>query len=225
MKKSRTARGPSSLLWESLRSEPCADAAENQLPGVATAVSRRLPYDRRCAAKTKSGKRCRGTIREGTEYCVFHDPSLAAVRIQRQAAARDSRRRNKLSILPDGYLRRLTSRRGVGQALDRLYREIRVERMTVEMGRVLLDILARLMDAGLCEDGRDPQSWNRTKAKRLRPKLEELLTEAEKSAWRRAVQAGKTGGAFRGDVPIKPVPRADSGRSAPTVRPALTIAS
>ncbi|MCO6438865.1 MAG: hypothetical protein J5J06_17365 [Phycisphaerae bacterium] len=225
MKKTHQPRGPASLLWESLQTESGVERAETPRPGTPPTATCRLPYDRRCLAKTRSGRRCRGTIREGSDFCIFHDPELAEVRRQRQLAAKAARKRNDISNLPDGYLRKLSSRRAVGQAMDRLYREIRLERMTVEMGKVLFDILTRLMDAGLCEDGKEPQSWKRTKAKRMRPRLAELLTDAEKAAWRRAINAAQAAPARRADMPIKPGVRGDGQRGGTSQRSTLTIAS
>lgn len=174
------------LLWEAL----CSNAAPGMQPGApATSdpvVPRRLPFDTRCAAITKSGRRCRGRIREGTEYCVFHDPAVAERR--RRAAGKRGRARRRLAHLPGGYLAKLTSRRAVGQAMDRLYREIRLGLVTPEMGRVLFDVLTRLLDSGLCDEVSSPvRDVRRTKAQRLRPKLAELLTQAERRAWRKAV--------------------------------------
>ncbi len=74
--------------------------------------------------------------------------------------------------------------------MDRLYREIRLEQLTPEMGRILFDILSRLLDSGLFDrhaDGPRPLS-GRAKADRLRPKLNALLTNAERRAWKKAIE-------------------------------------
>lgn len=175
------------LLWETLNARPAFEETGGTTPSNLAGGNRRLPFETRCVAATKSGRRCKGRSHQGADYCVFHDPSLADQRRQRLAAARAARRRKRLTHLPDGYLGQLTNRRAVGQAMDRLYREIRLEKMTVEMGKVLFSVLARLMDSGVCNEGRDgADAWRYTKAKRIRPKLSDLLTRAEQQAWHRA---------------------------------------
>ncbi|MBI3836039.1 MAG: hypothetical protein HY287_17060 [Planctomycetes bacterium] len=146
--------------------------------------STRLPFDTRCAVITKSGKRCKGRIHKGGEYCALHDPQVAA---KRRLAGANPRRENPLSKLPDGYLRRLSTRASVGVAMDRLYREVRLGLVTSEMGGVLFGILTRLMDSGLLDKGRPPKSANRSRADRIRPKLADLIARAERAAWERAV--------------------------------------
>lgn len=147
----------------------------------------RLPFDKRCAVVTKSGKRCKGRIRPGTDYCPLHDPALAEQRRLRPTS-RGVHAHRRLSHLPDGYLRKLTNRAAVGNAMDRLYRELRLGIVTNEMGSVLFGILTRLLDSGLVDSGKlTAAAGNRSKATRLRPKLSELLTRSERAAWRRAV--------------------------------------
>ena len=175
------------LLWEAL--DATIDRPQTEPANGHTTPPRtvRLPYDKRCAAITKTGTRCRGKIRTGGDFCIFHDPELAAKRRSRQTAANPRRRR--LMHLPDGYLRKLTHVRAVGEAMDRLYREVRLGLVTVEMGEVLFSILTRMMDAGLVATGPCP---DRTKAAKLRPKMSELLTRGERISWRRAVDKAVT---------------------------------
>jgi hypothetical protein len=137
--------------------------------------------------------------------------------------------KRRLSHLPDGYLRKLTNRTAVGHAMDRLYREVRLDVVTPEMGKVLLDVLTRILDSGLVAEGRCPQ---RTKAARIRPKLNDLLTRKERTAWRRAVENSEWAlGSARDRVrPVRAarlassLPDHESGITAHTVR-ALPAAS
>lgn len=173
------------LLWEVLSvptDQPPTPPTNGHAPPPHTM---RLPYDKRCAAITKGGTRCRGKIRSGGDFCIFHDPELAAKRRRRPTPADQKRRR--LMHLPDGYLRKLTSIRTVGEAMDRLYREVRLGIVTVEMGEVLLSILTRMVDSALVTTGPCPE---RTRAAKIRPKVSELLTRGERAAWRRAVDNG-----------------------------------
>jgi len=145
----------------------------------------RLPYETRCAAKTRTGHRCRGTVKSGSEFCLFHDPVVAE---KRRLALAKSRRdpRRRLSHLPDGYLRKLNSRAAVGEAMDRLYRELRLGTVTTEMGAVLFGILTRILDEQLfCKP--HPAPNGRARADRVRPVLAEKLTRAERASWRQAV--------------------------------------
>lgn len=172
------------LFWEAVaaRRNRRREASERKLSILR---SGRLPYDKRCAASTKSGRRCRGRIRGGTEFCSFHDPEVTEQQ-RRFHSSKGGRSRRRLSHIPDGYLRRLTDRAAVGQAMDRLYREVRMGIVTTEMGRVLFDILCRMLDSGLHETLQTQQAALRYKADRVRPKLSEMLTRTELKAWTRA---------------------------------------
>ncbi|MDO8629645.1 MAG: hypothetical protein Q7R41_04070, partial [Phycisphaerales bacterium] len=141
------------LLWEMLTRPVVREANGGEAIGQTVPVMMRLPYDTRCCVITKSGKRCRGRIRKDSDYCPLHDPAVVERREQGSAVAR-AKRRNRLVHLPDGYLRKLTKRAAVGNAMDRLYREIRLGIITPEMGGVLFGILTRLMDSGLLDGGR-----------------------------------------------------------------------
>jgi hypothetical protein len=128
-------------------------------------------------------------VREGSEFCPFHDPALSEER-RRQIAAMGGRSHHRLSHLPDGYLRKLTTRRAVADAMDRLYREVRNGVITPEMGTVLFNVLTRLLDKGLCDSKSAPGgARRRSRIERIRPELGDLLTRADTTAWRRAVAA------------------------------------
>ena len=175
------------LLWEALRvpaEGERADASVNNIAGVRTQL---LPFETRCAAMTKSGRRCRGRIRKGTEFCPFHDPTVSPER-RRQIASKGGRNHHRLACLRDGYLRKLSSRAAVGEAMDRLYREVRLGVVTPEMGTVLFSVLTRVLDSGIVSTGRaQGRSSRPSKADKIKPRLSELLTRAEQAAWRRAV--------------------------------------
>ncbi|MCH8879429.1 MAG: hypothetical protein IID34_06045 [Planctomycetes bacterium] len=175
------------LLWElvtpTVPTEPVSPGGEPAAPPK----YRRLPYDTRCAAKTKKGRRCRAKIRPGTDHCPFHDPEVTDER-RRRNAAKGGRSRNRLAHLPDGYLRKLKTRADIGHCMDRLYREVRLGIISKEMGTVLFNILCRLLDSGLAEQSSPkPISKGRTKVDRIRPKLNDLLTTQERTAWNQAI--------------------------------------
>ncbi len=173
------------LFWEAL-TLPRETSSEFEIQQPIVLCAQRLPYDKRCAVVTKSGKRCRGRIRAGTDHCPLHDPAVVSRR-RPPSASKRLRAHRRLSHLPDGYLRKLTNRASIGNAMDRLYRELRLGIVTDEMGSVLFGILTRLLDSGLADSGKLIKTGSRTKASRLRPKLSDILTRSERAAWRRAV--------------------------------------
>jgi hypothetical protein len=172
------------LLWEVLRLPINGQNRPNANGKCITLQSQRLPYDKRCVAITKAGTRCRGRIQPGKDCCFFHDPEMTA-EFRRRMAAKAAQSRRRLSHLPDGYLRKLSSIAAVGQAMDRLYREVRLGIITPEMGNVLFKVLTRLLDSGLVSTGPHPE---RSKATRVRPKLRDLLTRTERTAWQKAIE-------------------------------------
>jgi len=210
------------LLWEMLEAPPLRTEGASPDTKPEASRTRRLPFDLFCCAVTKSGRRCRGKVRKGGEYCVFHDPELADKR-KKTMASTPAKRRRKLSYLPDGYLRKLSDHRSIGQAMDRLYREIRLGIITPQMGHVLFSILTRLLDSGLADLNGAPKAPSRTKAARLRPKLSELLTQTEKAAWQKAV-AGAPGMQAEAMQPPKrraPVEKAIKPQRTPQPEPTI----
>lgn len=173
------------LFWELLRAPKTNNGQVHSTEPDASFETVRLPFDKRCSMITKSGRRCRGHVRKDAHWCPLHDPVVMEKRRQRLSAPR---RRNTLAHLPDGYLRKLTSTATVGNAMDRLYREVRLGVVTPEMGSVLFGILTRLMDSGLLDVGKaGPRAPHRTKAARTRPKLRDLLTRTERKSWAKAI--------------------------------------
>jgi len=197
------------LFWEALGSR--LEGAEATAPtGMRVARSaQRLPFDKRCAAITRSGRRCRGRIRQGSDFCPFHDPAVSPER-RRENAAKGGRSRRRPASLVDGYLRKLPSRAAVGEVMGRLYREVRVGTVSPEMGRVLLDILTRALEVQDGDTGDDGQRSSRpTKFTSIRPKLEELLAEARQATRRESMT--ETRAAPHNDGPTQP-PRARPAR-------------
>lgn len=174
------------LLWETLAAGSASQKRRRDPSSVQTAKTPRLPFDKRCAGMTRSGKRCKGRIKTGSEFCSFHDPAMTSEHRKRNAAM-GGRSRTNLAHIPGGYLRKVNSLRAVGDAMDRLYREVRLGIVTPEMGTVLFQILTRILDAGLYERKTKGAPSRRAKAIKLRPKLAELLTLEERRAWRQAV--------------------------------------
>lgn len=152
----------------------------------------RLPYDKRCNARTKSGRRCKGKIRSGTDFCSFHDPEVTDEQ-RHENASKGGRTKRRLTHIPGGYLRPLRNRASIGDAMDRLYRELRLGIVTPEMGKVLFDVLCRIDDQYTTEEiretlfGREVTTRQRGGADRMRPKIMDLLTNRERSDWHQAV--------------------------------------
>ena len=198
------------LFWEALHTSLKGLESKSGNHNSLAHRTPRLPFDKRCGALTKTGTRCRGRIRKGSEFCPFHDPAVIAERRQPAAKHRPSHRR--LTRLPNGYLRKLTDLTSIGQAMDRLYREVRLGIVTVEMGRVLFNILTRLMEADWIKTGSHP---HRSKAVRMKPKLADLLTRQERAAWRKAVEQAPQS-LIRPDEPSRAVVPFDRQASAST---------
>lgn len=175
----------SSLLWESLDARPQGERSGKRSADKPVRPPR-LPFDKRCAGTTRSGRRCKGRIQKGSDYCSFHDPSMTS-ETRRRNAAMGGRSRANLAHIPGGYLRKLDSLRAIGDAMDRLYREVRLGQVTPEMGDVLFRILTRVLDSGLYASATGRAPSRRAKAVKVRPKLAELLTLEERRAWRQAV--------------------------------------
>lgn len=182
------------LLWEQMRelkriSKQYPEKKFNDATKVPVLAPKppRSKFDKRCAAKTKYGRQCRARIVEGSDFCSFHDPDMTSEQ-RRRNAAKGGRSNRNLSHILDGYLRPLNNEEAVGQAMDRLYREVRLGKVTPDMGRVLLVILVRLLREGFAKP-KDPQrDFKKTKAYRYGRKLDAFLTEKEKNAWQRAVK-------------------------------------
>jgi hypothetical protein len=177
------------LLWEALRFRSRNQEGRQGPVAPTQSTYTREPKQTQCAATTRSGKRCRGNARPGQEFCPFHDPALTAEQ-RREIAARGGKSHRRLSHLPDGYLRKLQTPAAVGEAMDRLYREVRLGIVDPGMGRTLMDILTRLHD----RLSRKPPSKaapgaptlvRPDRAEKIRPKLDEALSQAEKVAWQK----------------------------------------
>ncbi|MHC5109461.1 MAG: hypothetical protein ACYTHJ_06245 [Planctomycetota bacterium] len=176
------------LFWEAMNGKRRRKRALAEEVGVGTGI--RLPFDNRCRGLTKAGKRCKAKVREGAEYCIFHDPEIPS-ESRRRAAAKGGRSRRRLAHLPDGYLRPITDKASIGKAMDRLYREVRLGIITPQMGRVLFDILCRVLDTDFTEQNifnEQEKQTRKGRTYRMRGKLKDLLTEQEHEAWNEAVE-------------------------------------
>ena len=177
------------LLWEALRARSRKQEGDRGAAAPGQPMYTREPKQTQCAATTRSGKRCKGKARPGQDFCPFHDPSLSAEE-RREIAAKGGKSHRRLSHLPDGYLRKLQTPAAVGEAMDRLYREVRLGIVDPGMGRTLMDILTRLHDrlsrrAPSKGAPGAPSIVRPARADRIRPKLDEALSQAEKVAWQR----------------------------------------
>jgi hypothetical protein len=102
----------------------------------------RLPYDKKCTAITRTGRRCRARARSGSEFCAFHAPEMTTEQRQANAAKGGKSRRRQLSLM-SRQLRSLSTPASVNRAMEKLYKEVRAGVISPEMGRTLLDIVMR----------------------------------------------------------------------------------
>ncbi len=136
----------------------------------------RLPGDLRCTATKKSGLRCKGRVIRNGELCAFHDP---AARAARAARAQQPRPQRKTQYHLDGIPSRLTTRKGITLALDRLYNDTRTGLISPESGQVLFTMLERLMDVHLETRRRQNGRLDRSRAAKLRRRLAKTYIAAE----------------------------------------------
>ena len=136
----------SALLWEALRLPVVEAGNTGTVSGCRTGGLKRLPFDSRCVARTKDGRRCRCKARAGSDYCPFHDPSITA-ETRRAKARKAAQSRRARPALPKGYPRRLNTPEAARVALERLYLETRAGLVTPRQARALLQIINRLLDS------------------------------------------------------------------------------
>lgn len=196
------------LLWEAMLKDRKVKPEEEEVKAETAIRVTRLKFDKRCIARTRKGTRCRAKIRHGSEYCVFHDPAIPDEE-RKGYAAKGGKSHHQLSKMPDGYLRKMDTRTDVGHAMDRLYREVRLEVVTPDMGTVLFKILTRILDSGLLDQETDTKSViARSKASRTRPKLEQILVKkSERIAWRKAIENAPEAFLQKYDHQPKPKPK------------------
>ncbi len=149
------------LLWETLR-RSCGQQSRIRLPG-----------DLRCTAIKKSGLRCKGRVIRESELCAFHDPDARVARDQRPRPQR------KTQYHLDGIPSRLTTRKGITLALDRLYNDTRTGLISPDAGQALFTMLERLMDAHLETRRRQNGRLDRSRAAKLRRRLAKTYIAAE----------------------------------------------
>ena len=65
------------LLWEALAGPQQTNEPQKSDTPQTPVKTVRLPFDMRCSVVTKSGRRCRGRIRSGSDVCALHDPAVA----------------------------------------------------------------------------------------------------------------------------------------------------
>jgi len=147
------------LLWETI------------LSTRHTGKAVRLPGDKRCAGITKAGTRCKGRSRNGSQYCIFHDPSIDLA-ARRRAAGNKPKAKRRTQYHLDGVASRLTTRQGITAALDRLYNDTRAGLVAPETGQVLFNALERLLEAyNKTRAAKTSSGQDRSRAARLCRKL------------------------------------------------------
>ena len=155
----------------------------------------RIPGITRCAAITKSGRRCRGRALPDSPYCVFHDPEVGLAS-RRRAVPRKARGEARTRYHLPGVASRLTTRRGITEALDKLYNDTREGSISPATGQVLFNILERLLAAyEKSRRKRNPHGPDRSRAAVLCRKLaRKYITTVQKGKDGRAGRDGSAGG-------------------------------
>jgi hypothetical protein len=152
----------------------------------------RLPGVTRCAAVTKAGRRCRGKVRPDSPYCVFHDPQID-LSSRRRANSRKPRLVRPTRYHLPGVASRLTTRKGITAALDRLYNDTREGQISPQTGLVLFGMLEHLLAAyNKSRPKRTPHQRDRSRAAALCRRLARQyisVAEKERAARRDGAQA------------------------------------
>lgn len=181
------------LLWEAVgNSKPISNRGK---AGVVQPISTRIRSMQRvdrCSARTRAGRQCRCRKANGSEFCNFHDPEIAA-RIREAARAKREKRKQCLANLPEGYPKSLNSNDGIATALDTLYREVRLGVVSPRTASVMLSIIDRLLvyDKLVATHGRRKTS-KKLRAQEVRQQLLEVIEEMQLPAPARPVKATVT---------------------------------
>jgi hypothetical protein len=132
------------LLWESFgKKRPDKAPAAAAIPVISTRL-RSIKDDTKCSARTRVGRPCRCRKAKDSQFCNFHDPQIAA-RIREQSQAKRAEKKRMLASLPDGYSKPLYSVDGIPNALDTLYREVRLGVVSPRTAGLMLAIVDRLL--------------------------------------------------------------------------------
>jgi hypothetical protein len=197
------------LLWESIR-------AQTQEKGQAV----RLPGDNRCTVITRRGTRCKGRAYNGGRCCYFHDPAVDRTALR-------SRVPGRTAYHMDGIASRLTTRRGITQALERLYNDTEMGIVPAEVGLSLFGMLDRMLQMYYeSRPKRNPTKRDRSRAAKLLRQLAKRYIHEQGQARQvvpkaRAVrEAGSAvaANAVAVGVPASPTPVAMRVKAEPAVR-------
>ncbi|GJM25656.1 MAG: hypothetical protein DHS20C16_20710 [Phycisphaerae bacterium] len=167
------------LLWEAVSgNDVTKPPAQSKVKAISTRP-RSLRVSDRCGAQTRVGRRCRCRKANGSDFCNFHDPEISA-RIRAASAAKRDARKQQLAALPEGYLKTLANTDGIVNALETVYREVRLGVISTRTASVLLAIVDRMIayDKLISTVGRR-RTTKLQRAKELRMLVSDLMEDME----------------------------------------------
>ncbi len=167
------------LLWEAVSGNNVTKSpAQTKVKAISTRP-RSLRVNDRCAAQTRVGRRCRCRKAHGSDFCNFHDPEISA-RIRAASAAKREAKKQQLAALPEGYLKTLANTDGIVNALENVYREVRLGVISTRTASVLLAIVDRMIayDKLISTVGRR-RTTKLQRAKELRMLVSDLMEDME----------------------------------------------
>ncbi len=169
------------LLWEAVSGKKITKSGAGSQPAVKAISTRQkhMSVGDRCGAHTRVGRRCRCRRANGSEFCNFHDPEISA-RIRAASKAKRDARKQQLAALPEGYLKTLATTDGIVNALENVYREVRLGVISTRTASVLLAIIDRMIayDKLISTVGRR-RTTRLQRAKELRMLVNDLMDDLE----------------------------------------------
>ena len=167
------------LLWEAVGGKKVPKKGVHTVAQPISTRLRSMQSTDRCEAMTRSGRRCRCRKAADSQFCNFHDPEISA-RIREAARQKREERKQQMAALPTEYTKSLASVDGITQALDCLFREVRLGVVSPRTAGMMLSIIDRVLvhDKLVREHGPRRVS-KRVRALEVREQLAGVLEELQ----------------------------------------------
>ncbi len=167
------------LLWEAVGGKKVPKKGVNAVAQPISTRLRSMQSSDRCEAMTRSGRRCRCRKAAESQFCNFHDPEISA-RIREKARQKREERKAQMAAVPTEYMKSLSSVDGITQALDCLFREVRLGVVSPRTAGMMLSIIDRVLvyDKLVRENGPRRVS-KRIRALEVREQLAGVLEEMQ----------------------------------------------
>jgi hypothetical protein len=166
-------------LWEAVGGKKVPKQSGGAVVQPISTRLRSMQSADRCEAMTRSGRRCRCRKARESQFCNFHDPEISA-RIRARAREKRAERKAAMVGLPREYMKSLGSADGIVQALDGLFREVRLGVVSPRTATIMLAIIDRLMIFDkLVQEGGRRRVNKRMRAQEVRAQLAAVLEDMQ----------------------------------------------